>query len=80
MVEYTFAVQELAKSRGDIKIYRLAKRLGVSDSRARQLWDGVASMSDKTVSLICNAYDCTPNDFIKPAAKPNRAARKNTKK
>lgn len=76
MVAYTFAVRELAEERGDTTFYRLARRLQLTDSRARQLWNGVTSMHQDTIALICDAYGCTPNDFIRPLKPTRQRARK----
>ena len=67
--EYVFAVRELAEANGDSNIYRLARRLGVTDSRASQLWNGsrLSRIGRETIALVCSAYGCTPNDFIRPA-------------
>lgn len=80
MIEYVYDVQGLAKSHGDMNKYRLARRLGVSDSRAGKLWDGVTGMRDKTITLICNAYGCTPNDFIKPVTRGAKGVRSKSQK
>lgn len=82
MSQYVFAVKDLAIENGDTSIYRLAKRLNVHDKRAGQLWRGVTRIHQDTVALICDAYDCTPNDFIRkvPSAKAGRqrASKKTT--
>jgi DNA-binding Xre family transcriptional regulator len=82
MSHFTFAVQELAVANGDTNIYRLAKRLQVPDSRAKQLWNGdkLTKIHKDTIALICDAYDCTPNDFIKRVSNGTKTPRSKTRK
>jgi DNA-binding Xre family transcriptional regulator len=80
MSVYTFAVRELAAAHGDTTFYRLARRLKITDSRARQLWGGVTRMQLDTIALLCDAYGCTPNDFIKPVANGGKPARPRSRK
>lgn len=70
MLEYTFAIRELAVAHGDKNIYQFSKRLGVTYSRAKKLWHGeeMTKIGKDTISLLCEAFSCTPNDFIKPLA------------
>ncbi len=67
---YTLAIGHLAVAHGDVNIYRLAKRLGVPTCRAKKLWSGdaAAAITLETIALVCRAYNCTPNDFIRPRA------------
>jgi DNA-binding Xre family transcriptional regulator len=82
MSKYTVAVQELAISRGDTNQYRLAKRLGIPDSRASQLWNGhrLTKIGLDTIARICDAYGCTPNDFITPVPEATAPARPKPRK
>jgi DNA-binding Xre family transcriptional regulator len=59
-------IRDLAKRNGIESVYRLARRLNVTDTRARQLWNSedLTSISVKTIALICETFECTPNDFI----------------
>ena len=66
MSGYVLAIGHLAVACGDVTIYRLAKRLGVSVGRAKKLWDGNSTaVTLDTIALVCRVYNCTPNDFIK---------------
>lgn len=80
MPGYYFAVRELAEDHGDNTFYKLARRLSLTDSRARQLWNGVKKMADDTVTLICDGYNCTPNDLLRRRAEPAKAVRRSPRK
>jgi DNA-binding Xre family transcriptional regulator len=82
MSEYVFAVRELAVANGDDNIYKLSVRLQVTYSRAKKLWGGakMSSIGRTTISRLCNAYACTPNDFIKPLEVSAKSARTKARK
>jgi DNA-binding Xre family transcriptional regulator len=59
-------IKDLAEKHGIKNAYQLARRLNMTDVRARQLWNSeqFTSIAVKTIAAICESFNCTPNDFI----------------
>lgn len=61
---------------GDIDQKRLAREAGLTEATVSRLISGKARWTGITISRLCNALGCTPNDIlILPSAPdPNRLA------